>query len=347
MRKTFRPWLAIFALAGATLPALAQQPSATAPRPATLPVPTAARPAAPAPNAVAATVNGQPILEAAVQRGLRRVPPNRHAEIRPEILNFLIDNTLIDQYLLQMRIAVDPRVVEQKIAQMKTEMKKEKIDYERMLKENGLTDAELRGHITSDLRWNKYAEAQATDKALKTLFDSNKDMFDGSMCRVRHILITPDWKDTKSIESAKAQLAAIKKDIESKVAAGLAKLPPNADNLAKEQARVKLIEDAFSAAAKAKSACPSKQQGGDVGWFDRAGTMVEPFARAAFALKRFQMSDVVQTPFGFHLILLLDRKPGKDIKFEQAKAEIKEVYCERLRDSLAYHLRQKGKIVVK
>src|SRR5262245_55348191 len=117
MHTISRPWLATLIAGWAAIPVLAQQAPTTLPRPAAAPT-TPASPAA-APNAVAATVNGQPILESAVQRGLKRVPPARHAEARPEIINFLIDNALLDQYLQQMRIAVEAKDVDKRIEQMK------------------------------------------------------------------------------------------------------------------------------------------------------------------------------------------------------------------------------------
>ena len=91
MRKLSRAWLATLVAGWVVLPALGQQTTSTLPPPAAAP----AAPAAPtpAPNAVAATVNGQPILEGAIQRGLKRVPPARHAEARPEIPNYLSENT--------------------------------------------------------------------------------------------------------------------------------------------------------------------------------------------------------------------------------------------------------------
>jgi len=346
MHKIARPWLATLIAGWAAIPVLAQQTPATLPKPAA--APTAVAPAAPAaaPNAVAATVNGQPVLESAVQRGLKRVPPARHAEARPEIVNYLIENALLDQYLLQLRIAADAKEVDKKIEQMKAEIQKEKMDYAKVLKDMQLTEGELREHIASDLRWDKYAQSQATDKVLRDLFNSSKDMFDGSMVRVRHILLTPNASDVKAVEAARAQLLAMKKQIEDQTAAGLAKLPATTAALEREQARHKLIEDSFAALAKEKSACPSKQQGGDVGWFDRAGTMVEPFAKAAFALKEYEISDVVQTQFGLHLMLMLQKRPGKEFKFEEKKDEVKEVYCDRLRESLVTQLRQRAKIAI-
>src|SRR5207249_10770996 len=125
------------------------------------------------------------------------------------------------------RVAVDSKEVDKKIEEMKADVQKEKLDYAAVLKDMSLTEPELREHIASDLRWDKYAEAQATDKVLRDLFTTSKDMFDGSMVRVRHILLAPNSKDARALEAARAQLVAIKKQLEAKVAADLAKLPPN------------------------------------------------------------------------------------------------------------------------
>ena len=117
------------------------------------------------------------------------------------------------------------------------------------------------------------------------MFTKNMDMFDGSMVRARHILINPTSADPKLVESTRVNMLNIKKEILAAGDAVLAKLPPNTDPLSKEQMRSKAIEDAFARAAEKYSACPSKKEGGDISWFPRAGSMVEPFAKAAFALE--------------------------------------------------------------
>src|SRR5262249_38073999 len=75
--------------------------------------------------AVAATVNGQSIPEQAVQRGLRRVPAEKRDEARAEILHFLIDNALVDQYLVGLKISVDKKDIDARIQIIKDETKKE------------------------------------------------------------------------------------------------------------------------------------------------------------------------------------------------------------------------------
>lgn len=335
MRSVVGPGLAAAWFALLALPAAAQQSPPPPQPPQAAPV-----------NSVAATVNGQPIYETAIQRGLDRVPPARRTEARGEIVEFLIDNTLLDQYLQQMQIAVAPKDVDGRIDQIKQEIAKQKQTYEKVLQELRLTEAELRTQITSDLRWDKFVLQQATEQNLRALFDGNKEMFDGSMVRARHILLTPRVGDAQAGEQAKAQLLAWRAQIEKQAADQLAKLPPQADKLSQEQARGKLVEDAFAALAKEKSACPSREKGGDVSWFFRAGSMVEPFAKAAFALKPYQMSDPVKTQFGYHLILCVETRAGKAVKFEDVKDEVREVYAERLRESVCARLRQTAKIAV-
>src|SRR5262249_7653269 len=156
-------------------------------------------------------------------------------------------------------------------------------------------------------RWEVFVNQKATDAALKELYAKEPEMFDGSQVRARHILLTPPLTDAQACQQAQNQLAQAKQQIEKQVADGLAKLPPKGDHVARERERQRLTDEASGAAARDKSACPSKERGGAVGWFPRGGSMVEPFAKAAFATKLYQISDVVKTQYGYHLVLPVDR----------------------------------------
>ena len=79
----------------------------------------------------------------------------------------------------------------------------------------------------------------------------------------------------------------------------------------------------FEEAAKKESACPSREQGGDLGEFGR-GQMVKEFEDAAFALAPGELSKPVKTEFGWHLIRVDGKKDGGELPFEKVRDEIRQ-----------------------
>jgi parvulin-like peptidyl-prolyl isomerase len=282
----------------------------------------------------------------AVRRGLKRVPPAQQAEARKEILDFLVDNILLDQYLQQLHVEVPAKEVDNRLEEIRNEIKRGGQTFEDMLRELMLTEQELRSQLTAELRWEKFAEGQANDKALRELFEQNPSMFDGSMVRARHILLSPPAGDAKGAEQAKQQLLRFKQQIEEAAAKEVGKLPQGTDEATREKTRNHVLEEAFAELARKESACPSKEKGGDLAWFRRVGNMVEPFANAAFALKPYQMSDIVATKFGYHLILVTECRAGRPSPFDEVKEIVKDAYCDRLRDNTLAQLRAKAQIVI-
>ena len=112
--------------------ALAGQPTPPPPIP-----PKATVEVVPAKDLVAASVNGQTIPELALYRGLLGVAPTRREAMRKEVLNFLIDNTIVDQYLIQLKIQIEPKEMEENIDKIKEQAKKDGLNWEQSLAKIG------------------------------------------------------------------------------------------------------------------------------------------------------------------------------------------------------------------
>ena len=137
-----------------------------------------------------------------------------------------------------------------------------------------------------------------TDAELRDYYEANQARFETPPeVRARHILIKARGKDPAAREAARAEAAEV-----------LSMLKSGAS---------------FADLAKSRSDDPgTASKGGDLGWFPR-GMMVKPFEDAAFSLEKGELSDVVETPFGYHVILVLDRKPAGTKPFEAVKGEIR------------------------
>ncbi|MCT4543455.1 MAG: peptidylprolyl isomerase [Vallitalea sp.] len=99
--------------------------------------------------------------------------------------------------------------------------------------------------------------------------------------------------------------------------------------LVKEEEEAKKVKEeieagkSFEEAAKEYSTCPSKDKGGDLGFFSK-GRMVPEFEKAAFELEIGELSDLVKTQFGYHLIVVEEKKESSIKTFDQVKEQIKQ-----------------------
>jgi hypothetical protein len=157
----------------------------------------------------------------------------------------------------------------------------------RYLKETGQTEARLREAWAVQNQLLQYVKQQTTDEQLKAYHAANRDHFDRVEVRLSHILLrTPKGTPPTERAVAREKLQAIRADI----------LAGKGD---------------FATAARRFSQCPSAKGGGDLGYVLRRGMPEdEPLAKAAFAMKVGELSGVVDTEYGYHLLLVTDRKPG-------------------------------------
>jgi peptidyl-prolyl cis-trans isomerase C len=79
---------------------------------------------------------------------------------------------------------------------------------------------------------------------------------------------------------------------------------------------------AFENVAMKYSICPSKEQGGDLGYFTK-GRMVKEFEDAVFSMQAGETSEPVKTQFGYHIIRITDKKEPGIMLFEEVKEQLK------------------------
>jgi peptidyl-prolyl cis-trans isomerase C len=334
MRPQVRLGLAAAMAAAMATTAVAQAPPAgkTAPR-STAPAPAPAPVAGPAqPNMVVATVNGEPITKGEVVTMLNTmlnpgtVPAGSQQGAYETAVDLLVNAKLLSQFLKSQRISVDPKDVEAMVTQEANRAKQEGSDLNTRLAGSGMTLDDLRGRISRVLQWKKYILGRASESELRRYVDKNEEAFNGTLVRASHILLKVD-PDASDGEKAKVRqrLEGIKKEIQS-------------GQISFADAANKYSED------DGNKATPS---GGDLGYFPRRGQFIEPFAAAAFALKKGEISQPIETEYGWHLIQVTDRKPGQKIDFAQNRDKILNVYAEDTQAEIVAQARKTAKIDVK
>ena len=243
---------------------------------------------------VLATVNGDKITRGEIIQFLSKyqLPPNFDAnQLYKQAIDVITNTKLVVQAVKASKVSVSPAEIDAEIEKLKTALKEQKTDLANVLLDSGRSMEELRSELEQFLLWKKYVITVGTDAALNKYIADNKEIFNGDQVRASHILIKLDPD-----AAAAAKDAAKKKllDIKQQVATG---------KLTFAEAANKFSEDEGNA----------EKVGGDLGLFYRKGQFIESFAAAAFGLKKGDISDVVESPFGLHLIKATDRKLGKPV----------------------------------
>lgn len=184
--------------------------------------------------------------------------------------------------------------------------------FEKALASQGLTEARMTQELRNQLLLRQYIatkvapQVQVTDAEAKAVYDQNQES-----------MKVPEQRHLRHILVAKPQGAGNE--------AGVQQARSKAEDL---RARIEKGED-FAALATANSDDPgSKDRGGDLGWIAR-GRTVPPFEQAAWALQVNQLSPVVESQFGFHIIQMTEPPRAESVvPFEQARDRIRG----RLRD---------------
>lgn len=320
--------------APATAPGAPGQPGAPGPPPA--PVPPKPVPAALPP--VIARVNGEDvkkedfdrIITTMEARAGQPIPPDRRDEILRGAIDQLVVYTLLSQESRKRGIKVEEAEIEVKMTQLRGQFPTPEA-FQKALKDRGMTIETLRKDARVDLSVTKLMEAETgalagpSDVEAKEFYEKNPERFkQDESVRASHILVRVDEKAD----------AAAKKKARAEIDGVLTRLKAGGD---------------FAKLAQEHSQDGSASQGGDLNYFAK-GQMVPAFDKVAFELTPGQLSDVVTTPFGYHVIKVIDHKPGRIVPFEESSPQIKQFLGEQKKqqhtEAYIEGLKKKSKIEV-
>lgn len=277
---------------------------------------------------IIATVNGKNITQEMLVIRLKNftdTAPETLNAIRQEIIDQLITDILLEEFIDKQGLIVTPEEIEREVVQIRNNIsgsqKNAFQSLEQILVSIGSNIDEFKKSVKYSIALEKYFRNKFDDKTLKNYFKENKDIFDGGSVKVSHILIdTRNMKTQEEISHALEQIKNIKNEIDRGAA--------------------------FDEIAKKYSNCPSAQNGGNLGFIQRKSTFAKSFLDTAFSLKVDQVSEPVQTEYGYHLIKVTEKKEGTNIQFEDVREKVRIEMLDAEILKLLDRLRKEAKIVM-
>lgn len=176
--------------------------------------------------------------------------------------------------------------------------------FEKALAGQKTSEATFREQLKRGRRVDKLVEKavagidEPTEEDILKHFETHKDEYAaGDRVLAQHILITPDGDTQASKDEARVKIEGIRE----RVVAG----------------------KPFSDEAAAHSMCPSGKEGGSLGWFGR-GMMVPEFDQAVFSMSVGEVSGIIETQFGYHIIFKTDHEAAGEADFDQVREKIRD-----------------------
>ncbi len=231
-----------------------------------------------------------------------------------QVLEGLVAQTLLIEDAKRQGVQVSDDELKPQLAALRGRFPDEAA-YKKALEQEGLTEKQLHEKLRQEAVIQKYVgtkilnEVSVTDQAAREFYDKNMDkMQRPERAHLRHILIR--------VEPTAA-------------AADKEKAKDKAEDILK---RIQGGEDFAKLAAENSDDPGSKTRGGDLSWMARGqtGQAGSPFEKAAFALtKPNELSSVVETQFGYHIIQLVEHEAASAVPFEEARPRITQMLQQR------------------
>ena len=268
--------------------------------------------------ATIARVNGEAIGKDEFERAVKNlearagqpVPPEQRAQVYRGLLDQMIAYKLLLQQSKTLKVAIPDADLDGRVKQIQGQFPNEQA-FTKALGDQHVSVQQLKNDQRDQMLVAKVIDAEVGSKVtvspkdVDDFYAKNPDKFkEPENVHAQHILIRVEQNaDAATKAKAKAEAEAILKQIRA-----------GAD---------------FATLAKEKSQDPgSAPGGGDLGSFAK-GQMVPQFDEVAFKLKPGQVSQVVETPFGFHIIKVLEHKPARTVPLEEARQQLTEILKEQ------------------
>ena len=267
------------------------------------------------PGGNVASVNGAIITYQEFNREVNQIQENfsrrgrvlnqaQLSELKKGILENLINRVLLFQESQKKNINITDSDVDRQMGKIKNGFATE-LEYNNALKKMKISESEIKAKIKYDMTIQRFINLQLadkitiSDKEARAYYDNNPKLFkQAEQVKASHILIKVESQASAS------QKSEVRKQIEN------------------VQQKLKKGDD-FAALAEKYSQGPSRARKGDLGYFKR-GQMVKPFENVAFALKPGEVSEIVETQFGYHLIKVFDKKPETMTVYSKTESRLKQ-----------------------
>lgn len=255
---------------------------------------------------IAATVNGQKITITEINRAVQVLP--QYQKLQLEMLEDMIVKTLIYQESVKAGTKVERSEVD---SGFKEYIKKLNLSAEvvkKEMKRMNLTEETMKTEIMKQLMVERFLKKRSkslnlsvSDEEVKSFYNENPDTFKKpERVHIRHILIKCDHNEKQQVDAAKKKIYEIREKLKKK------------DGSFAELAK-KYSEDKSSSEA-----------GGDLkSEITRNSPLPKAFIDEAFSLAKDQVSDVVKSNMGFHLMQLVEKKPVEKTQFNEIKESLK------------------------
>ena len=268
------------------------------------------------PDAVVATVGEEPIFAREVQRWRekvargKRLSPDAVPLLQAQVLEEIVNRRLVLASAKRSGEAASQKELDQALADLKAELAAQRKTLDEFLKEQSISEEDLRRQLAWNAVWEKSLAKYATPERLQKFFDAHRREFDGTELSVSHILLVPppDEKEDGKDESI-ARAESLRQDLLS--------------------GRI-----TFAEAVEKYSAGPSRANGGKLGFIGRHGPMDNAFSRAAFALNPGEIGTPIRTQFGVHLIRCDEIRPGTK-QLADVEPEVRDALARELLEKLA------------